>query len=249
MRDYAKVSPQFWIGITGKRLRSAGMEAQIVAMYLVTCPHANMLGLYYLPKLYLEHETGLPSEGASKGLARAIEAGFCHYDEVSEMVWVPEMASYQIGEALTPADKRCLGIQKEYDALPENPFLQGFYERYGAAFNMTSGRGKAKPHRRALQAPPKPRTGTRTGTGDEGASAPAPPEGLDATAWEAWTAYRESIRKPIKPASVPAAQRALAKFGDQQWAVVDHSIANGYQGLYAPKGLPKPTAPGEIKWQ
>lgn len=140
MRDYAKVSPQFWIGATGKKLRTSGMEAQIVAMYLVTSPHANMLGLYYLPKMYLAHETGLPIKGASKGLRRSIEAGFCHYDEASEMVWVPEMASYQIGDALDARDKRCIGIQREYDALPNNPYLEGFFTRYGSAFHMTRAR-------------------------------------------------------------------------------------------------------------
>ncbi len=76
MRDYAKVSPRFWLGETGRELRKAGAEAQVVAFYLMTSPHANMLGLYYLPVLYLAHETGLGLEGASKGLKRAVEAGF-----------------------------------------------------------------------------------------------------------------------------------------------------------------------------
>ena len=65
MRDYGKVSPQFWIGQTGKKLRSEGAEAQIVAMYLMTSPHANMLGLYYCPAMFIAHETGLDLEGAS----------------------------------------------------------------------------------------------------------------------------------------------------------------------------------------
>lgn len=71
MRDYAKVSPRFWLGETGKELRKAGAEAQVVAFYLMTSPHANMLGLYYLPVLYLAHEnrawSGRGFEGASKG--------------------------------------------------------------------------------------------------------------------------------------------------------------------------------------
>lgn len=54
-----------------------------------------MLGLYYLPILYIAHETGLGLEGASKGLKSTIEAGFCSYDEDTEMVWVHEMAAYR----------------------------------------------------------------------------------------------------------------------------------------------------------
>jgi hypothetical protein len=57
-------------------------------------------------------------------------------------------------------------------------------------------------------------------------------DGLDADAWTAWTVYRKQIGKPLKPASIPAAQRKLAAFGTSQAAVVDQSVANGWQGLF-----------------
>ena len=172
MREYAKVSQTFWTGKTGKELKARGPEAVIVSLYLMTCPNSNMLGLYWIPKLYLEHETGLGTEGASKGLARAIEAGFCRYDEASEVVWVMEMAAYQIATALKPADNRCAGIQREYEALPENPFLTEFYERYKDAFCMSSCRGKPKALRRGSVAPPKPRAGAGAGARGEGLGSP-----------------------------------------------------------------------------
>lgn len=55
---------------------------------------------------------------------------------------------------------------------------------------------------------------------------------LDVPAWERWCAYRAEIRKPVKPASMLAAQRQLAAFGCDQAAVVEQSIANGWQGLF-----------------
>ncbi|WP_368083019.1 DNA-binding protein [Klebsiella michiganensis] len=136
MRDYATVAPQFWLGKTGRELRKKGAEAQVVSFYLMTSPHANMLGLYYLPILYIAHETGLGFEGASKGLKSAIEAGFCSYDEDTEMVWVHEMAAYQVGKALKPGDNRCAGVRSEYASLTENPFLSSFYERYKNDFHL-----------------------------------------------------------------------------------------------------------------
>lgn len=154
MRRYAKISPQFWIGDTGRQLREAGPDALLVALYLLSNPHANMLGLYYLPTSLIAHETGLASQGASKGLQRAIEAGFCVYDESSEMVFVHEMARYQIADQLAATDKQCTGIQREYDGLPNNPFLPAFYEKYANAFHLTSRRenrrafeGASMPHR------------------------------------------------------------------------------------------------------
>jgi len=154
MRDYATVSPQFWLGKTGRELRNAGAEAQVVAFYLMTSPHANMLGLYYLPVLYLAHETGLGLEGASKGLERAIEAGFCSYDEHSEMVWVHEMAAYQVGRSLKPGDNRCAGVRNEYASLPENPFLPAFFDRYQGDFHMLIKRESTGGFKGASKGPP-----------------------------------------------------------------------------------------------
>lgn len=156
MRDYSKVSPQFWIGQTGKKLRTLGMEAQIVAMYLLTSPHANMLGLFYCPEMFIAHETGLGIEGASKGLRSACEAGFCEYDEASEVVWVIEMASYQISDELTGNDKRIKGVQNEYDALPSNPYLKRFFDKYSGSFKMTNCRGEEVENTSPLEAPWKP---------------------------------------------------------------------------------------------
>ncbi len=123
----------------GKQVGNCGKKAlkrRWSRFYLMTSPHANMLGLYYLPILYIAHETGLGLEGASKGLKSTIEAGFCSYDEDTEMVWVHEMAAYQVGKALKPGDNRCAGVRSEYASLTENPFLSLFYERYKDDFHL-----------------------------------------------------------------------------------------------------------------
>jgi hypothetical protein len=59
-----------------------------------------------------------------------------------------------------------------------------------------------------------------------------PPSNLNVEAWHRWDQYRKQIRKPIQPVSTPAAQRKLAAFGLDQAAVVEQSIANGWQGLF-----------------
>jgi hypothetical protein len=136
MRDYGKVVPRFWTGSTGKALKAAGPEAVIVALYLMTSPHANMIGLYYLPMIYIAHETGLGLEGASKGLAKCIEAGFCMYDEASEHVFVLQMAKFQVGEGMKPTDNRCKGVENELSKVPKGALQSRFREIYGAAFHL-----------------------------------------------------------------------------------------------------------------
>lgn len=73
------------------------------------------------------------------------------------------------------------------------------------------------------------------------------PPGLNVTAWEQWVKYRKDLRKPLKPASIPAAQEALAAFGSEQIAVVTQSIANGWQGLFDLKAKPAPKSAPKLK--
>lgn len=63
------------------------------------------------------------------------------------------------------------------------------------------------------------------------------PLGLDLQAWGAWNTYRTKIRKPLKAISLSAAKTALAKYGGDQSAVVEQSIANGWTGLFPLKTL------------
>lgn len=151
MRDYGKVTPKFWIGETGKALRG-NMEAQIVAIYLMTGPHSEWTGVFHCPILYIAHETGLPFEGASKGLQSLIEAGFCIFDEASETVFVFNMAAHQIGEELKASDKRVAGVRNEVKKWPQGRIKTAFIERYNKVFCL--GFEEEKPM--GNEAPSKP---------------------------------------------------------------------------------------------
>lgn len=167
MKNYGAVSPNFWTGETGKKIRKMGVEAQLVALYLLTNKHRNALGIYYLPKILISHETALTSKGASKGLQSLSEAGFCTYDPPSEVVWVFEMARFQIGESLSEKDNRVKWINEKYDNLPKNPFLKPFYNKYQDAFHLKNGRsykGPSKPLESPSEPPSKPDTDSDTDT-------------------------------------------------------------------------------------
>lgn len=243
MRDYAKVSPNFWTGKTGKDLRAKGPEAVIVALFLLTCPHANMLGMYWLPKLYIAHGTGLPLEGASKGLAWAIEGGFCHYDDATEMVWVVEMARFQVEPSLSPHDKRVIGVQREYDQLPENPFKSMFLERYAEAFHMAKPAGKGKGLRSPFKAPSKPGTGTGAGTRER--NTPKPPkgglvesaemvgDGLTAQTADEFLAHRKRKRAPLTPRAWAGIKTEAQKAGWPLESAIVKAMARGWQSFDA----------------
>lgn len=133
MRDYGTVSPKFWVGKTGKAMRG-NAEAQLVALYLMTSPHSTSIGIFHCPLVYITHETGLPFEGASKGLRSLVEAGFCQYDEETEEVFVSTMAQYQVGEALEPKDKRCVWVQRELEKVGSALLRAAFHAIYSVAY-------------------------------------------------------------------------------------------------------------------
>lgn len=151
MRDYGVVSPKFWIGETGKALRG-NAPAQVLALYLMTCPHANMIGVFHCPVLYMAHETGLGMEGASKALQSLIEAGYCTYDEASETVFVHRMAAYQVAESLKVGDNRVKGVEREWQNIGPASLKQAFFAIYSVAFHLPGEAKKTSPS----EAPSKP---------------------------------------------------------------------------------------------
>lgn len=157
-RDYGKVSARFWTGDTGRQLRRLGAEVQLLALYLVTSPSSNMVGLYYLPIPVMVHETGLTFEGASKALRSLGEVGFAHYDEDQEVIWVPEMARHQVDVELKPNDKRIKGVMAQVAEYRKCRYYGDFIEKYRAPFLLSVVAGEeapSKPTRRAKQAPSK----------------------------------------------------------------------------------------------
>ena len=137
MRDYSKVSSSFWTGDTGRQLRGDS-QAQVVALYLMTSPHANMIGVFHCPMIYIAHDTGSSLQGASKALLRLIEGGFCRYDEDAELVWVVEMAKFQVGESLKLADNRVKDVQKQFCAIGNSLIKQEFFDKYGENYHLTN---------------------------------------------------------------------------------------------------------------
>lgn len=151
-RDYAKVSPRFWTGDTGKKLRT-NRSAQVLATYLISAPGSTMTGIYYLPLPIISHETGMTMPEVLDALLFLASIDFAHYDGVAELVWVPAMASWQIGASLKPNDNQVKGIRRELAAFNNHEFVHQFWERYGEAFSLgpsTLVRG-ARPPSKALR--------------------------------------------------------------------------------------------------
>lgn len=163
MRDYARISPGFWVSPEGRKIRRLGQGSFLLALYLQSCPASNMIGLYYLPLPTLCHETGLSEKEALKALRSLSEAQFAAYDLTSETAWVFDMAKSQIAAELNPNDKQCKGVWRELSRYKHTKFFKGFYELYRTTFHLpptdflasseSSFQGPSRPLRSQDQAP------------------------------------------------------------------------------------------------
>lgn len=149
MRKYSSITPKFWIGKTGRKLR-CDISAKLVAAYLLSCPNNDMTGVFYCPLCQISAETGLPLEAPSvplpspfqgplKGIREALETlqreDFAIYDYESEYVFVKKMALFQIAPELKPTDKRVTGIRTTIESMPDN-FKYLFIKEYNECFNL-----------------------------------------------------------------------------------------------------------------
>jgi len=80
MREYAKVYTAFWSDTT---TRAMSEDARSLALYILTCPHGNLIGLFRLPDAYAADDLQWPIERVSKGFRELFEKGFCARDETS----------------------------------------------------------------------------------------------------------------------------------------------------------------------
>jgi hypothetical protein len=240
MRDYGVVSPKFWIGETGKALRG-NPEAQLVALYLMTCPHANMIGVFHCPLIYISHETGISFEGASKALASLSEALFCTYDEATETVFVHRMAAYQVGETLKAEDNRVKSVVKEWQNIGPDVLQQAFAAIYSEAFHLPVGAKKA----RGSKAPSKPLRSQEQEQEQEQDKPASPafvlPDWIPAEPWAGYVEMRKKKRAPMTHRALQLKVAELHRFheaGHDIGSVLDKSTANCWTDVYEPKGTP-----------
>jgi hypothetical protein len=129
----------FWTGETGRALRGAP-EAQVLACYLMSSPHATLLGCYPFTPTLAEQETGLSVEDVTRECVRLEALGFATYDETMGYVFVRELARFRLHlpprAALPVTDHRRTALQRLWEELPWSRLLPLVHERYGRAFGL-----------------------------------------------------------------------------------------------------------------
>jgi hypothetical protein len=75
MRDYGKVFVSFW---SSEDIRGFSEDGRALALYLMTCPHGNMLGCFRLPDAYAADDLQWSFERVSNGFEELSRYGFAY---------------------------------------------------------------------------------------------------------------------------------------------------------------------------
>jgi hypothetical protein len=135
-REYATVRSSFWNGETGRQLRG-NQNAQVLAMYLMTCRDSRMTGIFSLAISTIMRELGMAREDVIRALNDLESAKFAAYDHEEEVAWVPNLSFYQVGESLTHKDHRRKGVEKNLLEFRHHAYLYEYLAKYGDLYNLT----------------------------------------------------------------------------------------------------------------
>lgn len=85
MRDYGKVHTSFWASQT---IATMSEDGRLLALYLMTCPHGNIAGVFRLPDGYIADDIRWDSERVRKGFDELLANGFANRCGTTKWVWI-----------------------------------------------------------------------------------------------------------------------------------------------------------------
>ncbi|WP_422445999.1 hypothetical protein [Thermoanaerobacterium sp. DL9XJH110] len=118
---YTRVENRFW---QDEKMRTVSSDARYLMLYLLTSPHRNILGFYFLPSPYACFDLGWDEKRFSKGLQELISASLIKYDAHAHVVLIK---NYLKHNPLENPNQVKSAIEK-LDEIPETPLFQDFWE-------------------------------------------------------------------------------------------------------------------------
>lgn len=158
---YSKVFVKIW---HSKDFRTLSGEAKMLFVYLLTSPHRNMGGLYYLPFPYLCFDVGLDEERITKALQELADRDMALYDFDAQVVLIKKWFCYNPIEN----ENQAKGLNKQLAEIPKSKLFESFVNcvKEHCKYTETILKGFDIPFSNPSETLPKPyaKPGTVTGT-------------------------------------------------------------------------------------
>lgn len=146
---YTRVESRFW---QDEKMRNVSDDARYLMLYLLTSPHRNILGLYFLPFPYACFDLGWDEKRFKKALEELLNTGGIAYDTISHMVLVKNYLKHnplenpnQVKHAIeklnelpgTHLFRSLLTIVEQFDKPFIQPLIERLEERLGQPVTVT----------------------------------------------------------------------------------------------------------------
>jgi len=118
---YTRVESRFW---QDEKMRTVSDDARYLMLYLLTSPHRNVLGFYFLPEPYACFDLGWTAERFRERLGELLRNGLVNYDETVHVVLIANFIKHN---PLENHNQVKSAVQK-LDEIPKTPLLKNFYE-------------------------------------------------------------------------------------------------------------------------
>jgi len=89
---YRIIQSTLW---TDPKIKKLDPKTKLLFMYLITNPHAHVSGIYYLPRPFIAHETGLSDEEVKEGIETLSRGYLVATDTQNDLIWVINMLRIQ----------------------------------------------------------------------------------------------------------------------------------------------------------
>jgi len=93
MRQYGIIESKFWPWANRHQLTDQG---KLLAVYLLTGPHSNSVGVYYLPPGYVSADLHWPFRTVTQTLAELFRNGFARVCESTDFAFLPDYIPHNL---------------------------------------------------------------------------------------------------------------------------------------------------------
>lgn len=122
MARYTRVYTQFW---TDEKVIRLSEDARTLLLYLLTCPHGNMLGIFVLPDLYACADLKWAPERYDKALTELRQHELVVKDDALQVIWLQNYLKHNPIENPSQA----AAAVKVVEELPRTPLLRHVVDR------------------------------------------------------------------------------------------------------------------------
>ena len=109
--SYGYVPDSVWVDLVA--IAKGDPYVHAIALYLWTCRHKRVTGLFYLPVDYVVSDLGYTRDDVARTLQQLHDAGWLRWDEQAGWVFVREYAAHNMKGAYHPNDNRLHAVRQQ----------------------------------------------------------------------------------------------------------------------------------------